>query len=80
LKSGVLRDARTGQVVEKELRRYPGEKLKLLKKWLQLLSKTRFKSSLIEWLTRLACPAMLIPKLLHLDLYTGRKGHLAHAS
>jgi hypothetical protein len=38
------------------------------------------KSSLIEWLTRLACPAMLIPMLLRLDLYTGRKGHLAQAS
>ena len=38
------------------------------------------KSSLIEWLTRLACPAMLIPMLLRLDLYTGRKGHLTHAS
>ena len=38
------------------------------------------KNSLIEWLTRLACPIMLIPMLLRLDLYTGRKGHLAHAS
>jgi hypothetical protein len=38
------------------------------------------KSNLIEWLTRLACPAMLIPMLLRIDLYTGRKGHLAHAS
>ncbi len=38
------------------------------------------KSSLIEWLARLACPVMLIPMLLRLDLYTGRKGHLAHAS
>jgi hypothetical protein len=34
-----------------------------------------FKSSLIEWLTRLACPVMLIPMLFRLDLYTGRKGH-----
>jgi hypothetical protein len=32
------------------------------------------KSSLIEWLTRLACPVMLIPMLFRLDLYTGRKG------
>jgi hypothetical protein len=31
----------TGQVTEKELRGYSGEKLKLLWKWLQLLSKTR---------------------------------------
>jgi hypothetical protein len=38
------------------------------------------KSSLIEWLTRLVCPAMLVPMLLRLDLYTGRKGHLAQAS
>jgi hypothetical protein len=38
------------------------------------------KSSLIEWLTRLACPAMLIPMLLRLDLYTGGKGHHQQAS
>ena len=38
------------------------------------------KSSLIEWLTRLVCPAMLIPMLLRLDLYTGRKGHYAQAA
>jgi hypothetical protein len=35
-------------------------------------------SSLIEWLTHLACPVMLIPMLLRLDLYTGRTGHHAH--
>ncbi len=37
-------------------------------------------SSLIEWLTRLACPVMLIPMLFRLDLYTGRMGHQAHAA
>ena len=44
--------------------------------WLDIVP----KSSLIEWLTRLACPAMLVPMLLRLDLYTGRKGHMAQAS
>jgi hypothetical protein len=43
--------------------------------WLGLVS----KSSLIEWLTRLVCPAMLLPMLFRLDLYTGRKGHHAQA-
>jgi hypothetical protein len=38
------------------------------------------RSSLIEWLTGLACPVMLIPMLLRLDLYTGRKGHHAQAA
>lgn len=38
------------------------------------------KSSLIEWLTRLACPVMLIPMLLRLDLYTGRKGYREQTS
>ena len=38
------------------------------------------KSSLIEWLTRLACPVMLIPMLLRLDLFTGRKDHHAQAA
>jgi hypothetical protein len=38
------------------------------------------KSSLIEWLTRLACPVMLIPMLFRLDLYTGRKGHHAQVA
>jgi hypothetical protein len=38
------------------------------------------KSSLIEWLTRLVCPVMLIPMLFRLDLYTGRKGHHAQAA
>jgi hypothetical protein len=38
------------------------------------------KSSLIEWLTRLACPGMLIPMLFRLDLYTGGKGHHAQTA
>ena len=38
------------------------------------------RSSLIQWLTGLACPVMLIPMLLRLDLYTGRKGHHAQAT
>jgi hypothetical protein len=38
------------------------------------------RSSLLEWLTGLACPVMLIPMLLRLDLYTGRKGHHAQAA
>jgi hypothetical protein len=33
------------------------------------------ESSLMDWFTRLACPAMLIPMLLRLDLYTGRACH-----
>jgi hypothetical protein len=37
-------------------------------------------SSLFEWLTGLACPVMLIPMLLRLDLYTGRKGHHAQVA
>jgi hypothetical protein len=43
--------------------------------WLGIVS----RSSLIEWLTRLVCPVMLIPMLFRLDLYTGRKGHHAQA-
>jgi hypothetical protein len=38
------------------------------------------RSSLVEWLTGLACPVMLIPMLLRLDHYTGRMGHHAHAA
>jgi len=38
------------------------------------------RSSLFEWLTGLACPVMLIPMLLRLDLYTGRTGHHAQAA
>jgi hypothetical protein len=37
-------------------------------------------SSLFQWLTGLACPVMLIPMLLRLDLYTGRTGHQAQAA
>jgi MFS superfamily sulfate permease-like transporter len=39
--------------------------------WLGILP----KSSLFEWMRRLACPVMLIPMFLRLDLYTGRAGH-----
>jgi hypothetical protein len=38
------------------------------------------KSNLIEWLTSLVCPVMLIPMLFRLDFYTGRKGHHAQAA
>jgi hypothetical protein len=38
------------------------------------------KSNLIEWLTRLVCPVMLIPMLFRLDLYTGRKDHHVQAA
>jgi hypothetical protein len=38
------------------------------------------KSNLIEWLTRLVCPVMLIPMVFRLDLYTGRKDHHAQAA
>jgi hypothetical protein len=37
-------------------------------------------SSLFEWELRLACPAMIVPMLFRLDLYTGRTGHAAHAA
>jgi hypothetical protein len=41
------------------------------------------QSNLLQWQTSfcgLACPVMLIPMLLRLDLYTGRTGHHAHAA
>jgi hypothetical protein len=38
------------------------------------------RSSLIGWLTGLACPVMLIPMLFRLDLYTGRKGNHGQAT
>lgn len=38
------------------------------------------RSSLIEWLTSLACPVMLIPMLLRLNLYTGRVSHHARVA
>jgi hypothetical protein len=44
--------------------------------WLDIVP----RSSLSEWLTRLACPVMLIPMLFRLDLYTGRMGHHARAA
>jgi hypothetical protein len=47
--------------------------------WLGILA----KSSLFEWMRTLACPAMLIPMLLRLDLYTGHHAvhqHRAHAA
>jgi len=37
-------------------------------------------SDLFEWMTRLACPVMLVPMLFRLDLYTGSMGHHAHAA
>jgi hypothetical protein len=36
------------------------------------------KSDMLEWIKTLACPVMLIPMLLRLDLYTG--SHSQHAS
>jgi hypothetical protein len=44
--------------------------------WLGIVA----RSSLIEWLTGLACPVMLIPMLLRLDLYTGRSDHHMQAA
>jgi len=44
--------------------------------WLGILS----NSDQIEWLKTLACPVMLIPMFLRLDLYTGRAGHSMHAA
>jgi len=35
------------------------------------------KSEMLEWIKRLACPVMLIPMVLRLDLYTGN--HASHA-
>ena len=40
--------------------------------WLGILD----RSSLFEWLTRLACPVMLIPMFFRLDHYTGK--HASH--
>ena len=36
-------------------------------------------SGMLEWVTSLACPVMLIPMLLRLNLYTGEMHH-AHAA
>ena len=35
---------------------------------------------MFEWVTRLACPVMLVPMLLRLNLYTGSMDHRAHAA
>jgi hypothetical protein len=37
-------------------------------------------SGMFEWVASLACPVMLIPMLLRLNLYTGAMDHHAHAS
>ena len=37
-------------------------------------------SDVFEWMTRLACPVMLVPMLLRLKLYTGSMDHHAHAA
>jgi hypothetical protein len=37
-------------------------------------------SGMFEWVASLACPVMLIPMLLRLNLYTGGMDHHAHAS
>jgi hypothetical protein len=36
------------------------------------------RSSLFEWLTRFACPIMIIPMLFRLEMYTG--SHASHSS
>jgi hypothetical protein len=44
--------------------------------WLGVIT----KSGMVEWIASLACPVMLIPMLLRLDLYTGHhSGHSRHA-
>ena len=35
-------------------------------------------SDVFEWMTRLACPVMLVPMLFRLKLYTGGMSHHAH--
>jgi len=37
-------------------------------------------SGMFEWVTSLACPVMLIPMLLRLNLYTGGMSHHVHAA
>jgi hypothetical protein len=48
--------------------------------WLGILART----SLFEWLTRFACPVMIIPMLFRLEMYTGNHAshshHQAHAA
>jgi hypothetical protein len=42
--------------------------------WFGVLS----KSSLFEWMTRLACPVMIIPMLFRLDIYTSHHARHQH--
>jgi len=44
--------------------------------WLGILP----RSSLLDWMTSLACPSMLIPMFLRLDHYAGRMDHSNHAA
>jgi energy-converting hydrogenase Eha subunit A len=37
-------------------------------------------SGMFEWVASLACPVMLVPMLLRLNLYTGGMNHQAHAA
>jgi hypothetical protein len=37
-------------------------------------------SDMFEWVTRLACPIMLVPMLLRVQLYAGSTDHQAHAA
>jgi energy-converting hydrogenase Eha subunit A len=37
-------------------------------------------SGMFEWVASLACPVMLVPMLLRLNLYTGSMDHRAHAA
>ena len=37
-------------------------------------------SDVFEWMTRLACPVMLVPMLFRVKLYTGSMDHHAHAA
>ncbi len=43
--------------------------------WLGILS----RSHLVLWQHALMIPAMVVPMMFRLDLYTGRAGHMAHA-
>jgi len=37
-------------------------------------------SDVFEWMTRLACPVMLVPMLFRVKLYTGSMDHHVHAA
>jgi hypothetical protein len=37
-------------------------------------------SGMFEWVASLACPVMLVPMLMRLNLYTGGMGHHAHTA